>query len=68
MGQDDVIMPAAVAGDEKFSNGVDVNSDVEKLVVRQEPVLQRKLKSRHLQMIAIGMVMPQRFLPLEAYM
>jgi amino acid permease len=27
---------------------------VEKMVVRAEPTLQRKLKSRHLQMIAIG--------------
>ena len=52
MGQEDVIQPVSVGGYEKrvTENG----SDVEKLMSPQEPTLKRKLKSRHLQMIAIG--------------
>jgi hypothetical protein len=74
MGQVDDIHPAAV-GDEKSSatspdgqalkGAIEPNSDVEKLVVGQAPTLKRKLKSRHLQMIAIGTFMRQCILWLK---
>ena len=68
MGHEDVIQPVSAAGDEK--RAMDAGSDVEKMVSPQEPTLKRKLKSRHLQMIAIGTrnpVNPLYLLPSETH-
>lgn len=47
-------MAMANLSSEKAGRGSDVSSDHEKQVVTGAPELKRKLKSRHLQMIAIG--------------
>jgi amino acid permease len=54
MGHDDAIQPVSAGMDEK--RAMEPGSDEEKLVMTQSPTLKRKLKSRHLQMIAIGML------------
>lgn len=50
---DDTINVSPDVGEKKISMAS--NEDVEKQVVSGLPVLKRKLKSRHLQMIAIGL-------------
>ena len=59
MGPSDVIAPAPVAGEKvtkssSSSASGGFGNDTEKQTVPQLPDLKRKLKSRHLQMIAIG--------------
>jgi amino acid permease len=48
----------AIAPVEEKHTDASSAEDVEKQVVAQMPELKRKLKSRHLQMIAIGMYEP----------
>jgi amino acid transporter len=59
MSQSDSIMPVPKAEEKKVAaeDASDRSSqDVEKQGVARVPELKRKLKSRHLQMIAIGML------------